>query len=630
MADSTMLLLLRQAVGDFLSASSSVVGAVSSLKDFLSSSSSVSPWITKSDYRQKELESSFSSGSSSYNHIAANLNNLIQQDQSSLESVFSIFSSSSSSSHQHDNLITTTTSNIFNYFPTSKQDLSIPFNITDDKEASESMQTVDSVLEYVGVSICTLTLLFYLITLIVLIRNRKNYFLSLWPSRVIALLGAIVHSFFGILVLLFQQPWWTEIKNPNTSYDSSSISNNIACRIIQPFEFFGFVLATCSVLFILSHTLTPSKKTDTHFTKTVPKSKVSIAAATTTTAAEDEELKDKKPKLARSTSVVDVVVDEESKLDLPENNHLTGVTIDDGSVKPLLRSSSASKNIVERPPSTSDRNHSRRKSESHSHKSPRSDSSSNKEEPIQISPRSRDHGQSFIKNNAPSVQEFQRTHLTINVRKENTNIFIRTLILTSFFTILQIASIIVDVVLSYNIQHHKLEFIYSHLTRYGGYCAFPLSSLLIYISFYFSFFITFNFYSVKLYRKLINKRLKRKVLACQIIITCFFTVFGIFGKSGEVLFTIIQSINVEPTSLLYDVLVRFFNVVNFICCDVLVCFLIIVYFVFIPLLETLETEKFYKTRDSVSAPRSPNNIAIVSSPTKLLIRHHNVVPENRV
>ncbi|KAF0978744.1 hypothetical protein FDP41_002564 [Naegleria fowleri] len=492
---------------------------------------------------------------------------------------------------------------------TRLSDLYIPFNFTNNTSTTtQSLMIADSVLEYVGVGFCVLLLLFYLILLILLLRKRKNFFLSLWPSRVLVLCGVISHSFFRIIGLLSQQDWWIQIRSANNLQDSVSMSNNVLCRISYPLEFISLVTALSAVLFIITHNLSPRKKLDRsasmYTRKTSVHNGVLHSAGTTGGSAASSSHHRRNPSVVDILAHEDVddAVDSEASCQHERTHSLTGTTIEDGSVKPLLRSHSTSKSISEVRPNA------RRNSEANAkHASSQTDPSIQMIE-TSVSPRSNSSKHNGSEHNnghhyshsavmtkidsAPLIQQFQKTTPTINIQKDNKAIIAKTLIIVGLFVSIQIVGIIIDLVLTYMIGHNGLEFLFNHVTRSTGYCALPTSSLIIQGLFFFPYFIAFNVYSVRLYKKLVNKRMRRKILACQIVVTSLFIIFGLLGKSGEAIFTILQSIDTDQ-SLLFDVLVRLFGVVQSLACDILICLFIIVYFVVLPLADSMKTDNFY-------------------------------------
>ena len=445
--------------------------------------------------------------------------------------------------------------------------LVLPFNLTTNDTTAGTLQIVDSVLEYLGVAVSLLVFLFYFITFIMMLRRRKNFFMSLWPIRTMALLGAMIHAFFGgILMPLAQQSWWVRAEiNQSTSFDSISMTNNVACRILYPFEFIGFVMITSSLLFVVLHTMTPKKVTSVQANNADQPSSTNTKQNTETTQQNHD----------RTLSIIDLVISDDPKIigsvELPLYQPIPEANGDTGSIKILQRSNS-------------------------SRTRGKSDVGNAQTDVTPIGQEVMVSRPSVAKAQVPpSAQELEKNTPTIDSKKENGKMILRAWVIIVICAIVQVISIIVDVVLSYTIERHNLEFIYNHVTRLGGYCAVPLDTLIIYSTFYIVFFTMFNIYSVRLYKKLINKKLKRRVLACQLIVTSFFLVFGVIGKAGEFLFTILQSINMNYSSLLFDELVRLFNIVNFLGCDILVCLFLVIYFVFIPLLDVIKTEQFYKT-----------------------------------
>ncbi|KAG2392128.1 hypothetical protein C9374_012380 [Naegleria lovaniensis] len=600
------------------------------LHDFISSllSKTLSSVLYEIQNTNHHLRSLFSS-ESSYHHNAHTSNTILTSPSSlstSMASVppttsvptsfFSIIHSSASSGsspflpqQQQNSILSTIISR-----PLS--DLYIPFNFTNGTSATtQSLMIADSVLEYVGVGFCLLLLAFYLTILILVLRKRNNFFLSLWPSRVLVLCGVISHMFFSIIALLSQQDWWTQIRSANTLQDSVSMSNNVLCRISYPLEFISLVTALSAVLFIITHNLSPRRKPDRSASMYSRKASIHNGVLSTHATVDSGVSSSSSPYHKRNASVVDILAHE----DVDATMSLTGTTIEDGSVKPLLRSHSTSKSITEM------RTHTRRKSEPNVKHAPSQTDSNIQIIETSTSPRSNSskHNGSEQNNNqtshsaatfkidsAPLIQQFQKTNPTINVQKDNKAIIAKTLIIVGLFASIQITGIIVDLILTYTIGHNGLEFLFNHVTRSSGYCALPTSSLLIQGMFFFPYFIAFNMYSVRLYKKLVNKRMRRRILACQIIITSLFVIFGILGKSGESIFTILQSIDTDQ-SFLFDVLVRLFGVVQSLACDILIGLFVIVYFVVLPLADSMKTDNFYSKQMSTLSNTSPSQSQFV-------------------
>ncbi|KAL9649497.1 hypothetical protein ABK040_000736 [Willaertia magna] len=471
------------------------------------------------------------------------------------------------------------------------------FNISSSSNTTSTLVFVDSILEYIGSGISLLTILFYLINIFLLFNYRKDFFHSFWPLRLALVMGALINNIFGgIFSLLIHQDWWVYIgqSSVNTALINTkvnefpSIPNNIACRVVLPFEFIGFVSCCVFLAFLLMHHITtkkPNNNGSSTGSRATTKSNNSESVCTPYTPNGDIGIVDDRRKQNHS-DIVDVVISDDmfgervntpSPEDIngttPINSNIGGFTIDDGAVKNIPRSLSnaiPATNIVKK-------NVGMKKSSS-TH---------------QFNYGSAIRKNYYILSNGSFLEKIN--FRAIDRVSENCKIFTKSFSLIAVFSVFVCCTIVTDIIITSIRGHNDFDFIYAHVAHLSGYCTMPISSLSIYIVFYIMFLILFNLYCVRNYKTLINKRLRKRILSVQIITNTILVIFGILGRCVETLFTILQSIETEPS--LFDAILRLFHVVDYICCDLFIGLIFVIYFVFLPWLDILTIRKYYLSQE---------------------------------